>query len=87
MGIIFHGDAFRPGQWPDDDIHFILLDELACCTQCAVRAGIRRNTYQLDLFTGHAVIPLIQRKLYTTHAVLAKNGEPVEYGQPLFVIG
>ena len=75
LGVVLDREALVAGERADDDLHAVLLDELADGADGAVGRGVGRADHPLDLLAaGHAVV-LVERQLGAALAVLAEDRE------------
>ena len=73
--MIAHRDAFRSRQRADDDVHPVLLDQLAGHAYGRVRRRIRRAKHPFDGPSCHFAAELGDGQLDTADAVTARNRE------------
>jgi hypothetical protein len=74
LRIVADRDAFRARQRRDQNVDFVLLDQLLGRAHRGVRAGVRRADDGLDFPAAGLAAVRRNRKLVAAHAVFAKHG-------------
>jgi hypothetical protein len=69
LAVVAHGDAFGAGERPDDQLHLVLLDQLAGRAQRGIRAGVGGRDDELEFAPGDLVAEFLGRDLDAADAV------------------
>ena len=82
LGVILDRQPFVAGQRTDQDLHAVLLDQLAHRANRAVRRTVGRTFDDLDLLATDLAAEIVDGHEGAAHAVVAEYGEgPFERGE------
>ncbi|MHC2879537.1 hypothetical protein ACVI53_002407 [Bradyrhizobium barranii subsp. barranii] len=74
LGEVLDRNALVAGERRQQDLHLVLLDQLAHGAHRGIRCRVGRSDDEFKLFVADLLTEHIERRLVTAHAVLAEHG-------------
>ncbi len=75
LGIVADRDAFRSGHRAEQDVDFVLLDQLAGAANCRIRARVGRENDGLDRLAAGLVAGLLEGDLKSAQRIFTERGQ------------